>query len=138
MVNFFIKDIFYYLPGFIAVILLFIFIVKVILRNKTVLNKKPYLYSIPFLLIILLLVSFYLMARAYLAEFYFKKSLLAKDRKDIYHNQRLAIVTNPFIERFRISFSQTNLLIANNIAAKTKTSLQDSEGGRSIEVFVLV
>ena|SRR3989344_3055215 len=136
MVNFFIKDIFYYLPGFIAVILLFIFIVKVILRNKTVLNKKPYLYSIPFLLIILLLVSFYLMARAYLAEFYFKKSLLAKNVKDIYDNQRLAIVTNPFIERFRISFSQTNLLIANNIAAKTQTSEVEEErsDGKTSEV----
>ena len=134
MINFFINDIFHYLPGFIAIILLFIFVTKVILSKKTVLNKKPYLYSLPLLLIGLLVASFYLLARAYLAEFYFKKSLAVKNVKEIYDYQRLAIITNPFIERFRLSFSQTNLLIANSLAIKVNTpevepNLHDNTSG---------
>ena len=121
MTNFFIQNIFYYLPAFIAIILLSIFIVKQILRKKTALKTRPYLYSLPLLLIILLLASFYLLVRACLAEFYFHKSLTAKNVKEIYDNQRLAIITNPFIERYRLSFSRTNLLIANSLAAKAKT-----------------
>lgn len=89
------------------------------------LKRSPFLYLIPFFMIILITIGSYFLGRSYLAEYYFKKSLDAfakkNNVKDIYDNQRLAIISNPYIERFRISFSQTNLLIANNIAAKTPT-----------------
>jgi len=63
----------------------------------------------------------YLLGRSYLAEIYFKKALDAivkNDAKQAYENMRQAIILNPYIERFRLNFSQLNLLLANNIAAK--------------------
>ncbi|PIU74533.1 hypothetical protein COS77_00960, partial [Candidatus Roizmanbacteria bacterium CG06_land_8_20_14_3_00_34_14] len=67
--------------------------------------------------------SGYFLGRSYLSEFYFKKSIdgIAKNNlKDVYDNQRQAIILNPYIERFRINFSQTNLIIANNLSSKIK------------------
>lgn len=69
--------------------------------------------------------SSYLLGRAYAAEVFFKRSLDGLTRnnaKDLYDNQRQAVILNPYIERFRINFAQTNLLIANNIAAKAGSS----------------
>jgi tetratricopeptide (TPR) repeat protein len=63
----------------------------------------------------------YLTARAYAAEVSFKKALdgiVKNNIADLYSNQRDAILINPYIERYRLNFSQTNMLIANNIAAK--------------------
>jgi tetratricopeptide (TPR) repeat protein len=63
----------------------------------------------------------YLLGRSYLAEIYFKKALdgiVKNDAKQAYENMRQAIILNPYIERFRLNFSQLNLLLANNIAAK--------------------
>lgn len=67
--------------------------------------------------------SAYLMGRSYMAEAYFKRSLdgiTKNNAKILYDNQRLAVITNSYIERFRINFAQTNLLIANNVAAKAQ------------------
>jgi len=63
----------------------------------------------------------YFLGRSYISEYYFKKSLdgyLNNNAKEVYDNQRQAILINPYIERFRTNFSQTNLMIANNIASK--------------------
>ena len=63
----------------------------------------------------------YFLGRAYLSEVYFKKSLdgyIKNSAREVYENQRQAIILNPYIERFRISFSQANLLIASNLATK--------------------
>jgi Tfp pilus assembly protein PilF len=63
----------------------------------------------------------YLLGRSYAAEIYFKKALdgmVKNDAKQTYDNMRQAIILNPYIERFRLNFSQLNLLLANNIAAK--------------------
>ncbi|NTU46039.1 tetratricopeptide repeat protein [Candidatus Roizmanbacteria bacterium] len=68
--------------------------------------------------------------QTYMAEAYFKKSLdgyLANSAQDLYNNQRTAILYNPYIERFRINFAQTNLLIANNLAAKASTQTADGK-----------
>jgi len=67
--------------------------------------------------------SAYLMGRTYMAEAYFKRSLdgiTKNNAKILYDNQRMAVITNAYIERFRINFAQTNLLIANNVAAKAQ------------------
>ncbi len=81
------------------------------------------------IIIIFIAISSYFLARSYLAEYYFKKSidaLITNNAKDLYDNQKRAIVTNPGIERFRTNFSQTNLLIANTIAHKsTRPSKED-------------
>lgn len=63
----------------------------------------------------------YLLGRSYAAEYYFKQSLdgfTKNDAKQVYDNMRQAIILNPYVERFRLNFSQVNLLIANNIASK--------------------
>lgn len=63
----------------------------------------------------------YFFGRSYAAEYVFKMALngLQKNQvKVLYDNQRRAIILNPYIERFRLNFSQTNLLIASNLAAK--------------------
>lgn len=120
----------YYLffPGFAAIILLLIFVIKITLKKKTILRNKPYLYFIPFLLVLSLLLSFYLTARALLAEYYFKKSLRSKSVKEVYDYQRLSITTNPYIDQYRTRFSQTNLLIANSLMDKSKEpSTQDKQ-----------
>jgi tetratricopeptide (TPR) repeat protein len=69
----------------------------------------------------------YLLGRSYLAEIYFKKALdgiVKNDAKQGYENMRKAIILNPYIERFRLNFSQLNLLLANNIAAKANQQPQ--------------
>jgi len=71
----------------------------------------------------------YFLGRSYASEYYFKKSLdgyLNNNAKEVYDNQRQAILINPYIERFRINFSQTNLLIANNIASKAQPAPTES------------
>jgi len=83
------------------------------------LNSSKFLYFPPaFVLIVLTLTSFFLLSRSYLAEFYFKKSIdaLAHSRgRILYDSQRKAILTNPYIERFHLNFSQTNLLLATTL-----------------------
>lgn len=69
--------------------------------------------------------SFILLGRAYLAEYYFKKSFdsfVKNDGKGLYDNQRQTVILNPYLEKYRISFAQTNMLIANNIASKAQSS----------------
>ncbi len=72
----------------------------------------------------------YFLGRSYLAEYYFKKSLdgyLKNSGKELYDNQRQAVTLNPYNEDFRINFSQTNLLIANNLANQKKGNLSDND-----------
>ncbi|OGK21972.1 hypothetical protein A3C23_00365 [Candidatus Roizmanbacteria bacterium RIFCSPHIGHO2_02_FULL_37_13b] len=95
-------------------------------------QKNLYLY---FLIIIIdavvLCGLFYFSSRGYLAEIYYKKSidgLALNNSRIVYDNQKKAISLNPYIERFRISFSQFNLLLANNIvSSSTKKELSLSE-----------
>jgi len=75
-------------------------------------------------------ISSYFLARSYASEYYFKKSLdgiVKNNLKEVYDNQRQAVVLNPYIERFRLNFSQTNLLIANNLAAKKPETITDQD-----------
>lgn len=84
-------------------------------------NLPPVYIGLGVIILILVVGSGYILGRAYLAEFYFKKSIdsfVANKAIDVYNNQRSAISQNPYIERFRINFAQTNLIIANNVAAK--------------------
>lgn len=75
------------------------------------------------LFLLILIGAGYLLGRVYVAEYKFKKALdgfASNNAKQVYDNVRSAVVTNPYIERYRVSFSQVNYLIANNIAAKSK------------------
>lgn len=94
------------------------------------LSENPAYFSIPFFMSIFIIVTGYLLIRSYGAEYFFKRSvdaLATNNGKQLYDNQRQAIVTNPFVERFRTNFSQTNLLIANNLAAKVKNTSNTKE-----------
>ncbi|MBI2049810.1 hypothetical protein HYT32_02820 [Candidatus Roizmanbacteria bacterium] len=74
--------------------------------------------------------SSYFLGRAYASEFYFKKSLdglAQRNAADLYNNQRRAIQFNPYVEGYRISFSQTNILIANNIASRARQNQQTQD-----------
>jgi len=72
----------------------------------------------------------YFLGRSYMSEYDFKRALDGITRnnlKDLYDNERQAIIVNPFIERYRINFAQTNLLIANNIASKLTQQSADKK-----------
>jgi hypothetical protein len=75
-------------------------------------------------------VSGYFLGRTFAAEYYFKKSLdgvTNNSVKQVYDNQRQAIILNPYIEKFRSSFAQTNLLIANNLAQKKPEEITEKD-----------
>ncbi len=96
------------------------------------LAKITPLYAGLILISILLIAgSAYIVGRSYMSEYYFKQSLnglISNSAQDLYENQRQAIVLNPYNDKFRISFSQTNLLIANNLAAQAnQRQLNDTE-----------
>ncbi len=84
--------------------------------------------SFPIIYLSILIISFlfitgagYLLGRSYAAEYFFKKSLdgFAKNNaKEVYDNMRQAIILNPYMEKYRLGFSQVNLMIANNIASR--------------------
>ncbi len=92
-------------------------------------NIAPLYLGIPIASIIITAALGFLLTRSYQAEYYFKKSLdgyVANNIKEMYDNQRQAIIINSYIERYRINFAQTNLLIANNIASKAPQSSPNS------------
>ncbi len=77
-------------------------------------------------LLIFVAAGAFFLSRSYLAEYQFKTALngvLHNNLKELYDNQRLALETNPYMERFHSSFSQTNLFVANSIVnAKQRQS----------------
>lgn len=93
-------------------------------------NLPPVYLGTALLSFVFILALSYLLGRSYAAEYYFKKSLdglVQNNAKLVYDNQRQAIVLNPYIERFRRNFSQVNLLLANNIAAKEPEQITDQD-----------
>jgi len=86
------------------------------------LANYPILYIVlPVIIFVFIAIAGFFLSKTYIAEFQFKQAIDAltrNDSKELYEKQRQAIITNPFIERFRINFSQTNLLIANTYAQK--------------------
>ena len=106
------------------------------------LNSSKFLYyPLTFFLILLTSASIFLLSQSFLAEYYFKLSvdaLAQKNGKTLYDNQRKAILTNPFIERFHINFSQTNLLLFNSLTLKnTQPSNQFNLASDSARIALL-
>lgn len=92
-------------------------------------NLLAYLVII-FTLAILLPSSVYVYGRRYMAEYHFKNSLDALSTGQvapIYLNLQRAIIMNPYEEKYRLTFSQLNLLIANNIALQKKDTLTEQD-----------
>lgn len=68
---------------------------------------------------IFIVVGFYLLLRSFQAEYYYKKSLDAAAQnkaQELFANLGSAISKNPYIERYRISLANLDVLAANNIA----------------------
>jgi tetratricopeptide (TPR) repeat protein len=67
---------------------------------------------------------------AFASEVIFKQALDAIGRNDVrnlYELQRRAILVNPYNEDFRKSFSQTNMIIANNLAGQEASEIDDRD-----------
>ncbi len=116
---------------------LFIFFLTLALLIR---NHKPreislndgFPYYIPAALVVLAAigVSGYLLTRTYASEYFFKKSLdglVANSVKDVYDNMRLSRIYNPYNERVVLNFSQTNLIIANNLSQKENLTEDDRQ-----------
>jgi len=82
-------------------------------------NSKITPWIILAIVTIAILGNFYLVGRAYAADVYFKRSLIAIAKNDgtgTYNNQVKAIALNPYNDIYRIAYSQTNLALANSLA----------------------
>lgn len=72
----------------------------------------------------------YFLTCAYAAEVYFKQAadaLASNDGTVVYNKIAKAIQTNPYNEGYHITFSQINLLIANNIASRVQSQPTDKK-----------
>jgi len=78
-------------------------------------------------------------ARAYEGEIYFKKSLDALNKNDglgTYNSQIKAIEKNPYRVDFRLSYSQTNLALANSIATNPPSGQLTDQDRNNISQLV--
>jgi tetratricopeptide (TPR) repeat protein len=88
-----------------------------------------YITSIVVSLVVLVAVAFFV-TNAFVAEVFYGNSVHAVQKnslKSLYDNQRRAIGFNPYNEEFRRDFAQTNLLIANNFAAKKPEEISEQD-----------
>jgi len=93
-------------------------------------NLTPIYLGTAVVSFLLITASGYFLGRSYASEYYFKKSIdgvVANSAKQVYDNQRQAVIFNPYIERFRSNFAQTNLLIANNLAQKDPKNITEQD-----------
>lgn len=87
-------------------------------------------YSAPVIggtMVVLLIIS-YIAGRAYLADFRFGQALQAVSENrggDAYNSLISAIQADPYAERYRLSYSQLNLALANSLATKKELTDQD-------------
>lgn len=82
------------------------------------------------LLMLVTAASFYFLIRAYTAEVYFFRSLRAARENDgtkTYNMQIRAIGANTFVSRYHITYSQTNLALANSLVSTATPSGQDQQ-----------
>ena len=84
-------------------------------------HNSPILPWLLFVLSVLIVSPLtYLAARAYSAETYFQRALTAAGKNDgrtTYQNLISAMQNNPYMDNYRVAYSQTNLLLANSLAA---------------------
>lgn len=88
----------------------------------------PWLVAIPATVVLILI--FFQLSKVYKADYYFQKSLIAaaaNQGKETYDQQVKAIGLMPGVDRYRISYSNTNLALSNSLAAKSDLSDQDRQ-----------
>jgi cytochrome c-type biogenesis protein CcmH/NrfG len=118
-------------PNFLLIVtcyLLLVIIASSLPQKRIVEEGRILPYLIATLGAIFVLASSFLLARAGLAEFYFQKSLvaaLANNGVQTYNYQIAAIQQNPWLDRYRIAYSQTNFALANSLASRKDLTDQD-------------
>jgi len=100
--------------------------------SKTQYKEKSKILPVIILALVVALsgTSLYFAGRIYAAEVYFRNSLrnlALNDGTNAYNNQIKAIELNPFSDVYRISYSQTNLALADGIAGNPDISDQDRQ-----------
>lgn len=114
---------------------LFVFYLLLVLLAKQASSQKTISVSQPLkiglgLISGVLVVIAYFAGRAWAAEAVFKKALdaaAANKGLETYNRQIKAIQLNPFQEKYRVSYSQINLALANSLASKKDLSDQDKQ-----------
>lgn len=99
-------------------------------EEKVTYDKKPLVIVTVVLFIIIPLGISFLTAKAAFAEYHFGQSLnfAAQNRgTDTYNEQIKAIQNNPYMYRYRVSYSNTNLALANSLATKENISDEDKQ-----------
>ncbi len=140
------KMVFYYLiavlllfPSSLPVWFLFFFFLatsaqesvnKISIHQLNLAQFPPVVFSFAFVWAAFIFAGGYFLGRSYLAEYYYKKGLegiIKNNAKEVYDNIRQAIILNPYIERFRVDFSQINLIIANNIVQRATQNQKNGQ-----------
>ncbi|EKD99395.1 MAG: hypothetical protein ACD_22C00272G0002, partial [uncultured bacterium] len=92
----------------------------------------PYIFALPVFLLVI--VGSFFWGRVYIAEVYMQRALMASAKNDastMYRMMAGAINTNPARDSYHSTYAQTNILLANNLSAKTditedeKTAVQN-------------
>lgn len=97
--------------------------------NAPFATKLPVLIA-TFPVVVGILVYGYYAARVLSADLTYKRALdyvVANDGRGAYDTLQLAINTNPYVDRYRVSYAQVNLALANSIAQKEEISDQDRQ-----------
>lgn len=96
--------------------------------DLTFMGKSVYSILLPSIIITILVT--YFGGRVYLAETIYKQSLdaLVNNRgSDAYNLQIQALNLNPYLDRYHVVFSQTNLALANSLASQKDISGEDKQ-----------
>lgn len=103
-------------------------------------HRSPLLPPLVLILVLTLaLPVVYLGARAYWAEVLFQKALTAaakNDGKTTYDTLIKAMAANPYVDSYRVAYSQANLLIANSLAANPPAGGLTDENRNTITQLV--
>ncbi|MBI4990938.1 hypothetical protein HZB96_02475 [Candidatus Gottesmanbacteria bacterium] len=124
-----------FLPSSMSVFILTILLLAFVSEKKHLFSidlaffgKSVYFLLLPGIIITILIT--YFGGRAYFAEVIYKQSLdaLVNNRgSDAYNLQIQALSLNPYIDRYHVVFSQTNLALANALAAQKSLTDEDKQ-----------
>src|SRR3989339_355898 len=96
--------------------------------SEAIIRKEHFKYIVMAPLLALTGYFGFLQIKAYSAEYYMRKSVVAATQNDaskMYDSQQKAIILNPKRENYQLSYAQTNILLANVIAGKESLSSED-------------
>jgi len=91
-------------------------------------NLKPVVWGTIGLMAVFSLSTLYFQGRYYLADYYFRKSLVAASQNkgiETYNLQIKALRLNPNSETYRLSYANTNFALANALASQKDLTDQD-------------